>query len=84
MLARALRPLRVKLAKLALVEEERDRRSEAITAEVSASEGRLDARITELERLRSEVRRAQRENAAILRLLGGTPGREAGEGPAPP
>ena len=70
--ARVLRPVRELMAKFALVDEERGRRVRSTEVAVSESEQRVLAELRpELDRLREEVRRAQRENAALLQLVSG-------------
>src|SRR5262249_45891411 len=64
-LVEMLRPIRVFLARFALVDEERTRSRQ------------------EMQRLRDDLERVHRENAAILRLVAG-PGREASTLPASP
>jgi O-antigen chain-terminating methyltransferase len=54
------------LARLALVDQERDRRVEETRKTIDDFEARLD-----VERLTQSVRRIQEENAALLRLLSG-------------
>src|ERR1700724_3417212 len=69
-----LRPVRRFFAKFALVREEVGRAVDDVRKENAASEARL---LPEMEQMRAEVRRVQRENAAIVRLIAG-PGQ--GEG----
>jgi SAM-dependent methyltransferase len=56
------------VARFSLVYEELGRVLDAVRAENAALEARL---VPEIERLRDEVRRIQRENAAIVRLVAG-------------
>jgi SAM-dependent methyltransferase len=70
--ARVLRPVRELVATFALVNEERGRRVRSTEVAVSESEQRVLAEVRpELDRLREEVRRAQREHAALLQLVSG-------------
>jgi SAM-dependent methyltransferase len=59
-------PFRRFLARLALVDQERDRRIEQTRKAIDELEARLD-----IERLSQSVQRIQQENAALLRLLSG-------------
>src|SRR6059058_1482352 len=61
-----LMPFRRFLARLALVDQERDRRIEQTRKTIDDLEARLD-----IQRLARSVERIQQENAALLRLLSG-------------
>jgi SAM-dependent methyltransferase len=74
-LRRLLRPIRRFLARFSLVYEQSDRALEEMRKELAALTARL---VPEVERLRAETRRIQRENAAVVRLVAGSRG---GEGP---
>src|SRR5438309_6993849 len=63
-----LRPLRRLMARLSLVYEEQGRTRDDVRVQIAASEAKL---IPEVDRLRGEIRRIQRENAAIVRLIAG-------------
>jgi SAM-dependent methyltransferase len=63
---RLLMPFRRFLARLALVDQERDRRVEQTRSAIDQLEARLD-----IQRLAQSVQRIQQENAALLRLLSG-------------
>jgi SAM-dependent methyltransferase len=65
---RRLMPLRRRLARFALVDQERDRRVEQTRKEITELEGRLRQ---DVDRLTGAVGRIQQENAALLRLLSG-------------
>jgi SAM-dependent methyltransferase len=70
---RALRPIRRFLARFSLVYEESERALEEIRREHAALTARL---VPEVDRLRGETRRIQRENAAVVRLIAGARGSE--------
>ena len=72
----AVRPLRRMAARFSLVYEELGRVLDDVRTQNAALESRL---VPEIERLRGEVRRIQRENAAVLRLIAGSPA--GGEAP---
>ena len=72
---RAVRPVRRFFGRFALVHEEVDRAVDRVRRENAASEARL---LPEMERMRAEMQRVERENAAIARLVAG-PGRGAEE-----
>jgi SAM-dependent methyltransferase len=69
-----LRPLRRLFARFSLVYEEQGRTLDDIRVQIAASDARL---LPEVNRLRGEVRRIQRENAAIVRLIAGPRGADA-------
>jgi SAM-dependent methyltransferase len=77
---RKLADLRLFLARAALVEEERNRRKEQVTAVESRLAERLD---DTLHALGEELAQIRRENAAILRLLAGGEGNGDGPGERP-
>ena len=72
----AVRPLRRMAARFSLVYEELGRVLDDVRTQNAALEARL---VPEIERLRGEVRRIQRENAAVMRLIAGSPA--GGEAP---
>src|SRR2546425_13224774 len=74
---RLLRPVRRFVARFSLVDEETGRVAEELRTEHAALAARLGP---EMERLRAEARRIQRENAAVVRLMAGPPGDEGALG----